>query len=100
MCCRNLLISRSRHENGFLHEKEIPFDERRFLDENHILDNVGTSFASAQQTQTRVRSRTFVLGRQARIMKNGWRRKKKEKIFFFLFLRATPVKGIGSLIPP
>jgi hypothetical protein len=33
--------------------------------EKHILDNVGMSLASAQQTQTRVRSRTDVFGRQA-----------------------------------
>ena len=31
-----------------------------FLGENHILDNVGMSLVSTQQTQTRVRSRTDV----------------------------------------
>ena len=49
-----------------------------FLGENHILDNLSMPLASAQQTQTRIRSRTDVFGRQ--LKKNGWLKKKKEKV--------------------
>jgi len=65
--------------------KKYPSMKGIFLGENHVLDNVGMSLASAQQTQTRVRSRTDVFGRQAVGLRgNGWL-EKKERIFFLLF---------------
>jgi len=55
-----------------------------FQGENHILDNVDTSLASAQQMQTRVRRRTDVCGRQAvGLEKTVAREKAKENIFSF-----------------
>jgi hypothetical protein len=69
-----------------------------FLGENHILDNLGMSLASAQQTQTRVRSRTDAFGRQAvglegTVDSKMPEKRKRKKISLF---SARPVKSIGA----
>jgi hypothetical protein len=83
-------------ENGFLLERKYLSMKGVFLGEKHILDNVGMSLASAQQTQTRVRSRTDVFGRQALGLGKTVGSGEKKKKFPFLVFRAIPVKSIGA----
>ena len=71
-CKKNsILVSDAVNENEFLLAKQYLSMKGVFLVENHILDNVGMSLPSTQQTaQTQVRTCTVVFGRKTVDYKN------------------------------